>query len=132
MARSNKDQQIKRGLLSPNTAAWLLNCSPNSIRAWVRKYGLRKVRIPLTNEIQVSSLELLVLVLKNNLPFKRELFDAARNYVTHFEPSHIGEIEHLQTLHDSNDNHQELCTFLTDITKVSEKPLPTLSAETDN
>lgn len=131
MPRSNRLKQIERGLLSPNTGAWLLNCSPNTIRGWIRKGGLRKLRIPLTNEIQVSSLELLVFVIKNQLSFREELFQAARNYINHFEPDHVEDISKLQSLHDSNSNHKELCSFLVDFTKVSEKPLPTVSAEAD-
>jgi hypothetical protein len=77
-------------------------------------------------------LELLVLAIKNQLPFKRELFQAARNYINHFEPNHTEDINRLEALHDSKNNHQELCNFLVDFTKVSEKPLPTISANQDH
>lgn len=135
MPRSSTEQQIERGLISPNTAGVLLGLSSNSVRSWIRKGHLRKMRIPFTSDTLVSALEILKIALQWRMAFKPELFEAANNYVKAYEPNHKEHMESLlavykvrnsqQDLHDAN---KEPNSPLAIILEASKNPLPTISA----
>lgn len=89
MPRGDLNIQVERGLLSPNSAGKLLNCSPNTIRLWVKKGHLKKVDIPFTREICVSGFELLTVAVEWKLPFNSALITAAKRYVALYDEAHI-------------------------------------------
>ena len=139
MARSNANQQVERGLLSPNTAGTLMGFSPNSVRGWIKKGHLRRIKLPFTSDIQVSALELLMMAVRWSLPFNNQLFEAAKNYVRNFESPHISDIELFEVYYNQitqqqngHTTKQEFDSIMQVLLKVSTKPLPTISSSKEH
>jgi hypothetical protein len=84
-------KQVETGILSPGIAANLIGQSPNSIRRWLDKGTLERIRFGRIDagESRISALELLLISVKNCHPFKRELAVAAVNYARAFQYTYL-------------------------------------------
>ena len=133
MARSNANQQVERGLLSPNTAGKLMGFSPNSVRGWIKKGHLRRLKLPFVSDIQVSAFELLMIAIRWKLPFNPQLWDAAKSYIKNFEPDpeNLTKLEVVEIYYKEpktgEQSEDTITTYISELIELSTRPLPTIT-----
>lgn len=109
MPRASLASQVECGMLSPGTCAKLINRSANTIRNLIAKEKLLSIRTEgRGGEVRVSALELLLHLINNGHPFKKDLAVAAVKYATAFQYSHLAYAQEVLRTYDDYTPRQRM------------------------